>query len=386
MKKIFKKYLINSLKKNSKIQIKKSSLILLLGAIVVFVWLTIIYLIKGPTWIMVPSDLGYTYLLNGLNLLFGVELGVLIHPAITVSYFYAFIIFLYYSLFGTGELQSHVISNAELYSFIINNLITLGIALSCYFLGNCVYKITNKISYSFLAIISTLAIPVRILPIVFGAPESFLLIFVPIIAGLCFLKANNSCPQKLFVFASGIICAISIGAKFISVPIILLPFFVSKGFKEKLEFLLIFLLSLSITFMPIYLNPQHLNTFKFAMEGLTGFISIERNSFQSENILLQMVLYFFDTFSDIKVFFAFFISQLSIFPFVRPKLFQKYPDLLKISIFNSKLLISLLLSIIFIGIRPKSHYFLIFISFEILGIILSIYLLRRNIEIESGNY
>ena len=67
------------------------------------------------------SDLGYTYLLNGLNILLGIEIGVLIHPAITVSYFYATIIYFYHSFFGTGELQSHVISNAELYSIVLQS-------------------------------------------------------------------------------------------------------------------------------------------------------------------------------------------------------------------------------------------------------------------------
>ena len=56
------------MKINSKIQIKKGNLILFCGAIFVFVWLLIINLIKGPQWIM-GSDLGYTYLLNGLNIL-----------------------------------------------------------------------------------------------------------------------------------------------------------------------------------------------------------------------------------------------------------------------------------------------------------------------------
>ena len=349
-----------------------------------FIWLLIINLIKGPQWIMVPSDLGYTYLLNGLNVLLGVEIGVLIHPAITVSYFYAAIIYLYYNFFGTGDLQAHVVSNAELYSVIINSLTYLGIALGCYFLGNCVYKITKKISYSLAAILSILAIPVSVLPNTANAgPESLLLIFIPIIAGICFLKANNSCPQKLFVFVSGIVCALSIGAKFISIPIVILPFLVSKGFREKKEFILTFLISLFIVFMPIFFNLQQLKLFIINMIGLSKSISIERGAFKSESSILQVIFYFFKTLSGMKVFFGFFLAQISIFPFVRPKLFQKYPDLLKISVFNFKLLISFFLSIIFIGIRPKTSYFFIFIPFEILGITLSIYLLKRHIEIKS---
>tara|TARA_Y100001968_G_scaffold240883_1_gene224426 strand:+ start:866 stop:1891 length:1026 start_codon:yes stop_codon:yes gene_type:complete len=336
---------------------------------------------------LIPSDLGYTYLLNGMNVLFGYELGVLIHPAITVSYFYGVIIFLYYKLAGTGDLQTHVINNAELYSGIINTLTSLGIAFSCFFLANCIYKITHRISYSLFAIFSTLIIPIRFLPLIaYGNPESFLLILIPLIAGICFLKSNNNLPNKSFFIISSLLCALAIGVKFTSIPIVILPFLTCKGFQEKKIFILGLFLSIFIVFMPIYLNVANLKIFYWNMTGLLNSIIFERNISGSNNSFLQTIDLFYSSLKNTKVLFGFLIAQLSLFPFVRPKLYKDYPKLYKLSKFNFKLLITLVLSVAFIGIRPKVHYFSIFTPLQTLEIILSIYLLEQQKKLKSKNY
>src|SRR5215472_8447807 len=99
------------------------SCIAMVGAGLYLFWMAVLAKAGGPNWVMVPSDINYIYLFNGLNILTGHQLGTLIHPAITVSFFFALCTWLIHGVVGSGELVRDVIQNAEFYMRSINAIV-----------------------------------------------------------------------------------------------------------------------------------------------------------------------------------------------------------------------------------------------------------------------
>ena len=95
--------------------ILRSLALVVLPALYTYIQLFILYDARGPHWVLDRQDLGYNYLLNGLNFVSGEPLGTLIHPAIIPIVFTGILTFLIYLLVGEGSLVGSVIGNAEFY-------------------------------------------------------------------------------------------------------------------------------------------------------------------------------------------------------------------------------------------------------------------------------
>ena len=71
--------------------------------------------LKGPSWILMPQDLGYNYLFNGLNFLNFSQIGTLIHPALIQIIFHGVLSLIIFTINGTGNFVENVIIYAENY-------------------------------------------------------------------------------------------------------------------------------------------------------------------------------------------------------------------------------------------------------------------------------
>ena len=84
-----------------------------------------IEIIKGPSWIMVPQDLGYVYLINAINFLNFEPIGTLIHPGLSVVYIASFVIGIMAltGFKGDSLLLESALSNPELYFSSYSNIL-----------------------------------------------------------------------------------------------------------------------------------------------------------------------------------------------------------------------------------------------------------------------
>ncbi|MBO88032.1 MAG: hypothetical protein CMP14_00795, partial [Rickettsiales bacterium] len=350
------------------------------------VWLFYLFEIKGPQWILMPQDLGYTYIFNGLNVLLGRELGVLIHPAITVSYVHAGIIYLFYLISGTGELQTHVVANAEAYSVIVSHFTTLCIAGCTGVLAWSVYRLTGQIKYAFISSMGIFLIPVFYWPLnAFGCPESFLLMLIMLLTGLSCLYVNERVSVTTFIIFSSLLGALAIGTKFISLPMLALPFFLVRGLKAKVLFSVTFFLAVAIVFSPIYLEPLAFEVFKGNMKGLIGSAQLERNA-GAGNLSLAVIDQSFTALTSYPLFLSVVIVQILLLPFIRPRYFVKNFTLYNIARINVALLGTILIAIAFIALRPKVHYYVTYGCIQGVTIAFSLFLLQRrsfNIDLDQ---
>ena len=358
--------------------ILKHPLVLVIIPFLVAVWLFYLFEVKGPQWILMPQDLGYTYTLNGLSVLLGRELGVLIHPAITVSYVHAGIIYLFYLISGTGELQTHVVANAEAYSVIVSHFTTLGIASCTGFLAWSVYRLTGQIKYAFISSMGIFLIPIFYWALnAFGCPESFLLMLMMLLTGLSCLYVNERVSITTFIIFSSILGALAIGTKFIALPMLALPFFLVRGLKAKVGFSVTFFLAVAIVFSPIYLEPLAFEVFKGNMKGLIGSAQLERNA-GAGNLSLAVIDQSFTALTSYPLFLSVVIVQILLFPFIRPKYFVQNFTSYNIARINFTLLGTILIAIAFIALRPKVHYYVTYGCIQGVTIALSLFLLQRR--------
>ena len=359
--------------------ILKYPLVLVIMPILLASWLFFLFELKGPQWILMPQDLGYTYILNGLNVLLGRELGVLIHPAITVSYVHAGIIYLFYLISGTGELQTHVVANAETYSVVISHFTTLGIASCAGFLGWSVYRLTGRPKFGFIAVLGIFLIPILYWPLnAFGCPESFLLMIIMLMTGLSCLYASDRVSVATYILCSSSLCALAIGVKFIALPMLALPFFLPCGLKAKAFFCGVFFFALAVVFAPAYLDPVAFVIFKSDVGGLIGSAQLERNAAAGSTFLLRILGQSFNSLTQYPVFLSVVIVQLLIFPFIRPRYFFQDTTLYKTARVNVALLGTILIAIGFLALRPKVHYYVTYASIQGVTIALSLFLLQKR--------
>jgi len=199
------------------------------AALFYLIWQYVLDQMRGPTWLMIPQDIGYTYLFNGINALVGAPVGMLIHPGITVTLFDAAGIRLLYTISGSGDLPRHVIDNAELYQRFLNYSVSLIGAIALYGLGAMTPRGTRSVRLA-LSIQLVFLVPSAVILYMnsFAVPEAFQMICAMLLVGLtlrhaeCGWQDARGCAWYAGLTAA--ICGFALATKFTSAPLLLLPF------------------------------------------------------------------------------------------------------------------------------------------------------------------
>src|SRR5215467_5377240 len=280
------------------------SCISIVGAGLYLLWMAVLAKAGGPNWVMFPSDLVYTYLFNGLNILTGYPLGTLNHPAITVSLFFALCTWVIHSVVGSGELVRDVIQNAEFYMRSVNSIVVM-LNMACIFvLGQMAYAGTRRLLLILVAQGSFVLCPPLFLSFnSFGSPESFQTLFLVLLAGVTIATLEKGLPDRrsrsVYVMVTALITGAAIGTKFTSVPMMLLPVLTIPSIRWKVVFLGLAAISTVLFISPIFLNWQQ---FLVAMRVLMHGAAIERQAMGAGSFLGDLLMQARGLFSTMHIF------------------------------------------------------------------------------------
>lgn len=260
------------------------------GAGLYVLWMTVLAKAGGPNWVMIPSDLVYTYLFNGLNILTGHPPGTLIHPAILVSFFFALCTWVIHGVVGSGELVRDVIQNAEFYMRSVNLIIVALNTIAMFALGQKVYTGTHNRSLILVAQGSFILCPaVSLAYDSFGSPESFQTLFLMLLAGVTIATLEKGLPDQRsrrgYAAIAALITGAAISTKFTSIPMLLLPFLAIPTIRWKAGFLGLAAVSTVLFIAPIFLFPGTWQQVFVDMQGLAHMAAIEREAAGAGSLL-----------------------------------------------------------------------------------------------------
>ena len=229
----------------------------------------------GPFY-LTRIDPEYVYLLNGLNcsILEFDHIGHVDHPGTPFQIVTGIFILLTYIFAGQGGIAHDVISRPELYLSGASFLLSLLTALSVLWLGKINLNITGKklpslilqclFFFSFI-LIETLS---RYMP------DRFLIVVIVLLIGFIIkFLYQPGYSEKKFAFISGVIMGIGLVTKFHFFPLLIVPLFLIKKFKNILWYVSSLSLSAILNFMPVHNHHAHFRKFITRIvthEGLYG--------------------------------------------------------------------------------------------------------------------
>jgi hypothetical protein len=270
-------------------------------------WMAVLAKAGGPNWIMVPNDLTYTYLFNGLNILTGHPLGTLIHPATTVSFFFALCTWLIHGIVGSGELVRDVIDNAEFYMRSINSIIVALNTVGVFVLGQMIYAGTRHLSLILVGQGAFILCPAVFLSFnSFGSPESFETFFLVLLTGMTIATLKRGLPdwrlRLTYVGLAALVAGAAIGSKFTSFPLILLPLLIIPTLKWKAAFLILVAISTALFVSPIFLTPENWQRFLDNIHGIASNAAIEREAVIADSFISKLAIQAHGLFGEMRLF------------------------------------------------------------------------------------
>ena len=216
-------------------------------------WSLYLLHLAGPFYLS-RIDPEFVYLLNGLNCatLDFYRIGHIDHPGTPFQLLTGIFIWIAFLIAGQGNMVEDVVARPELYLSFSTILLAVLMAGVLLWLGKIIYK--NKGSLLELLILQSAVfignvlvdLPTRYIP------DRFLEILALIFTGLCyqyFYTKNYS--GKKFAIYSGIVMGIGFITKFNFLPLLLVPFIVVAGKKNKLIYIGAFVLAAFIMFLPV---------------------------------------------------------------------------------------------------------------------------------------
>ncbi|MBI4707654.1 MAG: discoidin domain-containing protein [Candidatus Omnitrophica bacterium] len=321
--------------------------------------------IKGPNWFMVPNDVSYGYLLQGLSLLEGKPVGILNHPGVTNMTLNAVIIKIVYVFKGTADdIPSDVIYNSELYTSAINYVLLSLNVIAIFIFGIIVYKVFDNIWFGILSQISPfLWRPIQYVMITNGLPESLLLSSGLGLAGAVIwtgkTRLQTDKDRLNFTVLSSLLCGFALATKFHSAPLAVLPFLLLPGNKWRIYFIAGVIFSWLLFMLPVIDQWREIiNGFRETMHSAA--VENKLRGGEEKNFIEWLFLSSIElkelipTIAWYLILTTGFCLLLFIFS---PRARRFYRDMDQ---FNYKLLflttISLILAWLYISIRPKVHY------------------------------
>lgn len=216
-------------------------------------WSIYLLHIAGPFYLS-RIDPEFVYLLNGLNSanLDFYRIGHIDHPGTPFQILTGIFIWITFLVAGQGNMVEDVIARPELYLTFSTILLAVIMATVLLWFGKIIYK--NNGSLLELLILQSavfignvlIDLPARYIP------DRFLEILVLVFSGLCYqyFYAKDYTGKKFAIY-SGIVMGIGFITKFNFLPLLLVPFMVVNGKKNKMIYIGTFMLTAFIMFLPV---------------------------------------------------------------------------------------------------------------------------------------
>jgi hypothetical protein len=349
------------------------------GAGLYMFWMALLAKAGGPNWVMVPSDLNYIYLFNGLNVLTGHPPGVLIHPATTVSFFFAVCTWVIHAVIGSGDLVRDVIQNAEFYMKSVNSIIVALNTAAMFALGQMVYRGTRYRSLILVAQGSFILCPALWLSFdSFGSPESFQTLFLVLLAGVTIATLQNGLPDQrsrsVYVLVTALVSGATIGTKFTSIPMLVLPLLTIPTLRWKAAFLGLTAISTVLFVSPVFLNWHQ---FLIDIKALTNMAANERGAVGAGSLLGALSTQARGLFSAMHLFSLILCLEIIgclIIPAVGA---LRRPDLANSYHMYCAFVLTAVVTTCFVLIRPKPNYLGPYTVVLGIGFVLLVYMAGR---------
>ncbi len=212
---------------------------------------------QGPYFTSYQADPSYVYLISSLNLaqLSGYGVSHIDHPGTPVQVIGAIVIRTLWFFTGKeNDIVKDVLFNPEKYiDGICYCLLTLN-CLGLFFMGVISYKLYSDYKITFLLQLTPFT-SVKIISLFsYIIAENFLFFIVCIFITALLLFINtpdiNSKKYLKYVVLIGIICGLGVSAKITFIPLIIIPFILFKGIKNKLLLLFSVIISFFIFVIP----------------------------------------------------------------------------------------------------------------------------------------
>ena len=351
----------------------------LTGAGTYLFWMVVLAKAGGPNWVMVPNDLVYTYLFNGLNLLTGHLPGTLIHPATTVSLFFALCTWVIHKVVGSGELVRDVIQNAEFYMRSVNSIIVGLNTAAMFALGQMIYVGTRRRLLIPVVQGSFILCPTMYLSFnSFGSPESFQTLFLVLLAGVTISTLQQGLPdqrsRRAYIIVAALFTGATIGTKFTSIPVVLLPLLIIPRLRWKAAFLGLAAICTTLFIFPVFLSWHQ---FLSDMNLLTNMATRERGAIGSASFLGALLTQARELFSTMRLFCLILCLEIIcwlVIAFFGPKRRAQFAN--AYSMYRAFVLTAMVTSCLIL-IRPKEQYFGPYTVVLGMGLALLIYMAAR---------
>jgi len=358
---------------------------LLLAPLAYLVWEAVLYAARGPNWIMVPQDLSYNYLLNGLNVLNGDPIGSLIHPALTTIGYIAAVTWVTHLLFGTGPRDAAVIADPEFYFSIAAHSVTLLTAFCLFLLGRWAYQgLCSRLLALLVQSFVFLPPPVSMVLNSYASPESMLVMLAMLQVGLTLRtldgRLEDAAARRAYVIATVIIGSAAVATKFIALPLLLAPLLVVPTWRSKVIYCVGLVIGIGVSLSPIALVHAHRVQFIQDMFELSRMAVSESQS-RGVNELITMIFDRFPIFVYGLILGLVLLLALAFYRPLRCTAIQECPWALRLFVVAQATGVA---AFVFILARPKLHYLVPFLIYQSLGFATFFLMVGRHLALAHG--
>ena len=347
----------------------------------------------GPYWLGPNSDPSYQYLINSLHVLEGKTPSHFEHPGTTLQILGA-VVFKSFHLFDDNTtIIKAVLAKPELYLNAV--FLSMLIPFILILIGIGLYSCSKSQSIMFACLIQSTGlvfckfynIKIVLPPIVNINPEMLIIIvsFLCILTMLkLYFKESKKCLWESIAF--GIICATGFISKTTFIPLLLLPFLLLPGLRQKIIFFITFIFSSIVFTLPARAAYSKM---LYGFKGLAvhknrfDYGAAEKSIIDADQFIANFISIFkFKPFWVVAVFAS--VIGMIVYSVLRQKDTFEYPEKYK-KIFKYILAITLvsLGQILIVSKHYAAHYLIPAIS--LLGLLLGFYYLAiRQSQIKKS--
>ena len=261
--------------KNRIMEIKKPIVILLLIVPLLFFIIGLSMLSAYPPHFTLITDPEYCHLLTGLNIAqFKFISADYMHPCVPMQLLTGAIIRLVYFFAGQeANIVSDVFQRPEFYVSAINISFILVIAILFFIVGNIVASITGEVLVGIFLQTIVFANHITLFQLTVSVPERLALPFIALLICLLIWYIYKGSMPPNYPILLGVAVGFCVMQKYTMLPLVILPLFITKTWKERLLYFLSFIVTFALLFIPIISHLKRIREFftgMFSHSGLYG--------------------------------------------------------------------------------------------------------------------
>lgn len=359
----------------------KINLLFLIFPVIYLFYFGFTYYFKGPAWQIYPQDLGYFYLFTGYNLFTNFEVNhTLIHPGLTLTYFYTLIYVLLSIFYTRDQLTEITFTNPQLIMDLGNIISVIVLFYLIWVIGLRVKQKFQNLYYGFFVQSFFIFLTLQYFILYqFCSPENFLLISTLLV--LCqILNVEKKKITNKKIFTISLIIVAGIFSKIIYFFFMFFPFFFLR--KTQIKYYLIFFIILFTLFsFPLIFSDVAFAKFKGDLIYLLSSGLGTQNSSSFFHVIKLIPQSFKKIFDESNLFFIFYFGTLLLFFISIPLKDKKKRDFCHDYFFS--IFITIFSLIILVIARPSLKYVYFYLPIIILGFLINLEILLKKKKIKD---